>query len=155
MTQARNPERYRNLALWVSIIYKNDPTLPPEQAFAISTVRLSEPTDEIFKIGGPLRGIIFNDVEYDRACEKGRMEMQDNFYAAVRYVLVVAFADSATVRPLFRINLFSVDKKVGNALLTRTDWWALLKEFVEKGAQMKLHDPDWISQASFQVIKSG
>jgi hypothetical protein len=133
MVQAGNPDRYRYLALWVDMSYKNDPILPAEKQFVLNAISLVGPHET-----GPLRDLVFKDSTYDQACHMGKMEMGDDFYAVVRYVLVVKFGDPSTnIRPILKVKFFSVDKPYGEAPLTRDEWWLLLREYVEKGAQMK------------------
>ncbi|KAK7461382.1 hypothetical protein VKT23_008561 [Stygiomarasmius scandens] len=119
----------------VCLTYKRDRTLPIHDRFTVEKVYLED------RHANELMELIFRSVEASlpQRQEMGRIEMGNNYYTTVTYVVFANFGAPGASDPgtAYRLKQFSIDKRAANANVVREDWWMLLREYVNAGRKIK------------------
>ncbi|KAJ6571265.1 hypothetical protein B0H19DRAFT_1255254 [Mycena capillaripes] len=134
MRLPENPHMERKAILFVHLHHTGDLTVPIHQRFAVMSVSRRESGD--ISPLSPLRPAL---ARYPEVCERGKIELGEDFYGCVRFALTVTFGGECEAPKTIteRMVQFSIDKETARANIVRQDWWILFREYVELGAKIK------------------
>ncbi|KAJ6613764.1 hypothetical protein B0H10DRAFT_2222003 [Mycena sp. CBHHK59/15] len=135
MELTKTPHMERIALLYLQIRHKGDPRLPVADRFEIMSIGRESVSAFPLRDQSPL---CIQPESYAQSCERGKLEMGDDFYGVVRYGLTVVFGpEEKPYAATHKWKHFSIDKTTAQAPSTRPDYWTLFREYVKAGAKMK------------------
>ncbi|KAF8169003.1 hypothetical protein K438DRAFT_242583 [Mycena galopus ATCC 62051] len=132
MELPERPHLEKHAVLCIRMWHKRDSSLPLWDKFEVMTIGREGLGDLPREAPLPIQ-----PAQYERACEKGRIELGRDFYGVVRYVFLVHFGKDKRIIHTAKMRHFAISHEIARTRSLRADWWVLLREYINNGTKMR------------------